>query len=326
MSDLDPTGPSDVTDLAAVVLAAGAGSRLAPLTRLRPKALCPVATRPLVDHALARVATVVSDPGSVAVNLHHGGALLDAHLPAAVHRSGERPEALGTAGALGALRPWIDGRPVLVTNADAWLGPAEPTPPATADEYAAATEPADDSATEPADEPDAEPAAGPGTPTNEPAGHLGPVRTAAGPGGVDLAGLVAGWDGRRVRLLCVETGAPADFGTLRYCGAALLPADLVAGLAAEPSGLYEVLWRDEARAGRLDLVVHHGPFVDCGTPARYLEANLLANGGRSVVDPEARVGEGALVDQSVVWDHSEVGPGERLRRAIRAEDLTVLVR
>ena len=39
----------------------------------------------------------------------------------------EDGERLGTAGALGRLRPWIDGRPVLVLNADTWttadLGP-----------------------------------------------------------------------------------------------------------------------------------------------------------------------------------------------------------
>jgi MurNAc alpha-1-phosphate uridylyltransferase len=261
-----------VTDLAAVVLAAGAGTRLAPLTRLRPKALCPVATRPLVDHALDRVATVVADPGAVAVNLHHGGAALDAHLPGPVHRSWER-QALGTAGALGALQPWLDGRSVLVTNADAWL--------------AGATDPT---------------------------------------GAPDLTGFVGGWDGDRVRLLCVETGGPADFGTLRYCGVALLPAASVSRLRAESSGLYEVLWRGEAAAGRLDLVVHPGPFVDCGSPARYLHANLLASGGASVVDPTARVGRGAVLDRCVVWDHSEVAPGEHLVDAIRAGYLTVLVR
>ena len=38
--------------LAAVVLAAGAGTRLAPLTSVRPKALCPVGDRPLLDAAL----------------------------------------------------------------------------------------------------------------------------------------------------------------------------------------------------------------------------------------------------------------------------------
>jgi NDP-sugar pyrophosphorylase family protein len=258
--------PADGHDLAAVVLAAGAGTRLAPLTRLRPKALCPVDNRPLVDHALARVAAAVPDPTAVAVNLHHGGSALDAHLPDRVHRSWERPEALGTAGALGALRPWLQGRPVLVTNADAWLAD------------------------------------------------------------VDLGRVVAEWDGDRVRLLCVETGGPADFGPLRYCGVALLPAALVAGLGAEPSGLYEAMWRNQAAVGRLDLVVHRGPFVDCGTPARYLAANLLATGGTSVVDPTAIVGPGATLLRSVVWDHSEVGRGERLVDAIRAGRLTVLVR
>ena len=39
---------------------------------------------------------------------------------ARVHRSWEAPDALGTAGALGALRPWIDGRGALVVNADSW--------------------------------------------------------------------------------------------------------------------------------------------------------------------------------------------------------------
>jgi len=45
---------------------------------------------------------------------------MEAHLAGRVHLSIEEPEALGTAGALGKLRDWIDGRPVLVINADAW--------------------------------------------------------------------------------------------------------------------------------------------------------------------------------------------------------------
>src|SRR5690606_16890365 len=99
--------------LAGVVLAAGAGSRLAPLTRLRPKALCPVGGRALVDHALDRLRPHVE---RLSVNLHHGADALDGHLPVDVHRSVEMPVALGTAGALGALRPWVDGRDVLLTN------------------------------------------------------------------------------------------------------------------------------------------------------------------------------------------------------------------
>jgi NDP-sugar pyrophosphorylase family protein len=106
--------------LAAVVLAAGAGTRLWPLTRLRPKALCPVGNVALVDLATARAATVTT---SIAVNVHHGRMAMESHLAGRVHLSIEADRALGTAGGVGHLRPWIDGRPVLITNADAWLDP-----------------------------------------------------------------------------------------------------------------------------------------------------------------------------------------------------------
>ena len=172
---------------------------------------------PLVDHAIARVQ--VGTP-EVAVNVHHGRRRLEAHLDGRAHLSVESQEALGTAGALGQLRGWIDGRPVLVTNADAWL----------------------------------------------------PDRAA-------VVALLDGWDGVNTRLLTVEHGAPADFGTRRYCGVALLPWSEVRDLEAVPSGLYEVRWRAAAARGELELVDHDGPFVDCGTPADYLAANLLASGG-----------------------------------------------
>ena len=109
-----------VDHLVAVVLAAGAGRRLRPLTHLLPKALCPVGGVPLLDQALARAFAVTS---SVSVNVHHRRDQLVAHVQGAwpgVHLSVEEPEALGTAGALGHLRGWIDGRGVLVLNADAW--------------------------------------------------------------------------------------------------------------------------------------------------------------------------------------------------------------
>ena len=103
---------------AGVVLAAGAGTRLQPLTYIRPKALCPVGNVPLVDLALAQVRPLTP---SIAVNVHHGRALMESHLAdRGLHLSVEEPEVLGTAGALGRLREWIDGRPVLVANADAW--------------------------------------------------------------------------------------------------------------------------------------------------------------------------------------------------------------
>ena len=113
------TGPG----LVGVVLAAGAGRRLAPISDSCPKALCPVGGVPLVDLAIDRVAPHVE---AVAVNAHHGRGQLVPHLDARgdVHVSVEEPVALGTAGAIARLRDWIRGRAVLVVNADGWTAAA----------------------------------------------------------------------------------------------------------------------------------------------------------------------------------------------------------
>ncbi len=100
------------------MLAAGGGTRLSPLTRLRPKALCPVGDVPLVDRAIERLGPVAAD---IAVNLHHGREQLEDHLAGRregrVHVSPE-DTLLGTAGALGHLKSWLDGRDTVVVNAD----------------------------------------------------------------------------------------------------------------------------------------------------------------------------------------------------------------
>jgi NDP-sugar pyrophosphorylase family protein len=107
-----------------VVLAAGRGKRLRPLTDTTPKALLPVGGVPLVDAAVARLRPFVDE---VAVNAHHLHEQLEAHFASSgVYVSVEEPEALGTAGALGQLHDWIAGRNILVTNADAWYDRAVP--------------------------------------------------------------------------------------------------------------------------------------------------------------------------------------------------------
>ena len=100
----------------AVVLAAGRGVRLRPLTDLRPKPLCPVGNAPLLGRALDAAAEVTED---IAVNAHHLAEQIEAYAGDRAHVSYE-PEPLGTAGALGNLRAWIAGRDVLVLNGDAY--------------------------------------------------------------------------------------------------------------------------------------------------------------------------------------------------------------
>ena len=107
----------------AMVLAAGRGTRLRPLTVACPKPLVPWFDRPLLAWALDRVARCGADP--VVVN----AAVQADAVGAAVARwaTGRRrprvfvsvePRPLGTAGGLARARHWLEGDDLLVVNAD----------------------------------------------------------------------------------------------------------------------------------------------------------------------------------------------------------------
>jgi NDP-sugar pyrophosphorylase family protein len=117
------TAPLDGSGICAVVLAAGAGRRLRPLTSDTPKALCPVGNVPLLDRALAEVASLgFVGPDAVAVNAWYHADQIVRAVGSRAYVSLETGDApLGTAGGLGALNPWIAGRHVLVANSDAYL-------------------------------------------------------------------------------------------------------------------------------------------------------------------------------------------------------------
>ncbi|MDQ1696647.1 MAG: N-acetyl-alpha-D-muramate 1-phosphate uridylyltransferase [Frankiaceae bacterium] len=113
--------------LAGLVLAAGRGSRLRPLTDTTPKPLLTVGGVTLLDAALARLAPAVDiSPGTVSVNAHWLADQIVAHVGDRAFVSVEEPEALGTAGAVGQLRDWLAGRDLLIANGDVWYdGPID---------------------------------------------------------------------------------------------------------------------------------------------------------------------------------------------------------
>jgi MurNAc alpha-1-phosphate uridylyltransferase len=113
----------------AMVLAAGLGTRMRPLTDDRSKALVEVGGRALIDHVLDRLAA--GGIGRAVVNVHYFADRLEDHLASrtrpAVAISDERGELLETGGGLKKARPLLGEAPVLVANIDSvWTEPGAP--------------------------------------------------------------------------------------------------------------------------------------------------------------------------------------------------------
>jgi mannose-1-phosphate guanylyltransferase len=100
-----------------MILAAGFGSRLQPLTEERPKALVPVGDRPLLSILAERLS--LAGYRSALINTHHRAddfrSVLE-ELPINVEESFE-PEILGTAGGIARARERLSA-PVVIHNAD----------------------------------------------------------------------------------------------------------------------------------------------------------------------------------------------------------------
>jgi NDP-sugar pyrophosphorylase family protein len=107
--------------LPAIVLTAGLGTRLDPLTRLVAKPAVPLGRLSLIERVLAWVRQ--QDVTDVVLNLHHRPASLTAivgdgtHLGLRVRYSWEQP-VLGSAGGPRRALALLDGDPVLIVNGD----------------------------------------------------------------------------------------------------------------------------------------------------------------------------------------------------------------
>jgi mannose-1-phosphate guanylyltransferase len=299
--------------LKALVLAAGLGTRLRPLTESAPKPLLPVLGVPILGHTLAQLAAVGCE--AVAINLHYQGDQIK-------NRFGDRfngipltyseePELLGTGGALHPLRDFLSQADlVLLINGDSlcpW--PLQRLIRAHQAGSAAAT--------------------------------LLLTRRAdpqAFGGGVGI--------GREGEILSFRRGPeeaePAALRRLVFAGAHVFAPALLDRVGPGPSDIVRDLYSPLlAEGGRLGSLVTSRPWHDLGTPRRFLDASLeWARAGwparlwrRSWVSPEAeiaarvrlkeaaveagaRVGEGARVERSVLLPGSRVGEGSTLREVI----------
>jgi MurNAc alpha-1-phosphate uridylyltransferase len=112
-----------------MVLAAGLGTRMRPLTNTLPKALVPVAGRALIDRVLDELAAAGVE--RAVVNVHHFADQMEAHLAGRrdleVLISDERAELLDSGGGIQKARPLLGDDPVFLANIDSlWTDAVEP--------------------------------------------------------------------------------------------------------------------------------------------------------------------------------------------------------
>ena len=113
----------------AMVLAAGLGTRMRPLTDTMPKPLVKVAGKPLIDHVLDRLADVGVE--KAVVNVHHFADQLIEHLGRRIRPriaiSDERGLLLGTGGGVKKALPELGDRPFFHINSDTiWVDSTKP--------------------------------------------------------------------------------------------------------------------------------------------------------------------------------------------------------
>jgi N-acetyl-alpha-D-muramate 1-phosphate uridylyltransferase len=229
----------------AMILAAGLGTRMQPLTDTCPKPLLPLRGRPMIDLALDH-ATAAGVRRAV-VNLHYLGGMIRDHLAGRdapeILFSKEQPEILDTGGGIAQALPLLGTAPFYTINSDAvWVGPN----PLSA--LAAAWEPARMDALL----------------------LLVPRERARGytrPGDFFLPG---------------EGGAPARRGKagtapLVYTGAQIIAPE---AFADAPGGAFSqnLIWDELLARGRLAAVTYPGGWVDVGTPAGLAEAEAALRG------------------------------------------------
>lgn len=214
-----------------MVLAAGLGTRMRPLTDDLPKPLIKVAGKPLIDWTLDRFAA--AGVRRAVVNVHYRADQMEAHLAARraprILISDERALLLETGGGLKRARPLLGDAPFYCTNTDAILvddgeEPLAALARAFGDEIDALL-------------------------------LLVPIDRATG---YDGAGDFALGDGRPVW----RDGASAPFV---FTGLQILRPSLLDGAPDGPFST-RLLWDKAMAADRMRAIVHQGPWMHVGDP------------------------------------------------------------
>jgi len=244
-----------------MLLAAGRGERMEPLSTVIGKPALEVLGRPLLTSALAHLRRAGCK--RTVINLHRHPEMVAA---AARDADGDvvfswEPDLLGGAGGLAAARSLLGAGPVLVGNADVW-GDIDLAPLLAAGQD-----------------------------------HTAVLALLRHPDPARWSSVVLD-DGGEVQAI-LPRGAPQDGERYLFTGFQLIGAGVVAALPASPAAM-SVLWEALRPRGALRGVVVEGSWHEVGSPTAYRELIIQSLGRGSWVHPQAMVDDGARVLDSAV--------------------------
>ncbi len=270
-----------MTPMNGMLLAAGCGRRMEPLSGTVPKPALEVLGRPLLSSALANLGR--AGCARTVVNLHRH----PERVAAAAREAGTgkvlfswEPALLGGAGGVAAARPLLGAGPVLVGNADTW-GDLDLAPLMAAVDDATAV-----LALIP---------------------HPDPARWAS---------VVLDRDGSVAAFL--PAGARHAGERHLFTGFQVLGPKVLSSLPAPPAEMAAV-WDDLRRRGRLRGVSVAGTWHEAGSPAAYRDLVVGLLDGRSWVHPGAAVADGARVERSAIGAGCRVEAGALVAGCVLTE-------
>jgi NDP-sugar pyrophosphorylase family protein len=307
---------SPVAPTRAMVLAAGLGTRLRPLTETIPKPLVPIANRPLLEYTFTLLAA--GGVREVILNTHHLSETFAAGLRdldasgLALHLSREQ-RILGTAGGLKRAESFLGGETFLLLNGDFLVDiDLRQVLEFHKNQGAAATM------------------------VLVPDQHAGVL-------GVDPDGAIRRFIQPR------PPDEPADRVSCGFTGIHVLEPEIFGLIPAnKPWEINRQVYPDLiARGRRVSGFVHRGYWREAGSPAGYLAANREVVGGRAgaltprpgagaptlagaachapaLVGSGVRIGTGVEIGpETVIGPEARIGDGARLRRTVILEGTDV---
>jgi mannose-1-phosphate guanylyltransferase len=276
----------------ALILTAGLGTRLRPLTLVRAKPAVPIAGEPLLRHIIRWLRGAgISD---LVLNLHHlpetiatvvgDGSDLDVR----VRYSWEQPAVLGSAGGPRRALPLLGGGTFLIVNGDT-LTDVDPRP------IIAAHEASDALVTMAL------------VPNDQPQKYGGAVLDAD----ARVTGFVrAGASVSSYHFIGVQVAEPSAFDALPDNRPMNSVGDVYDRLIAQ-------------QPGSVRGFVTHGAFWDVGTVADYWTTSAALGGSARARGRNARIAPTARIESSILWDDVEVGEGAVLEECIVTDGAVV---